>query len=127
MSTPVNAKKLKMHDDLDKHRFKITGCLSRQACVFYSKASMLTDYFHFRNGLAKDIADSFSSKKAQLKQRLQSTRGGDVSITIDLWTDRRMRSFMGVTAHYIYQGELCSSLLDCRYVTGNYHVTILMS
>ena len=40
-----------------------------------------------------------------------------VSITVDLWTDRRLRSFIGVTAHFINESfEFETLVLACKNV-----------
>ncbi|KAK9961953.1 hypothetical protein ABG768_007347 [Culter alburnus] len=49
-----------------------------------------------------------------------------VSLTTDLWSDRRLRSFLGVTAHVCKKSKdsdsyaLESYLLDCRHFTGRH-------
>ena len=63
-----------------------------------------------------DIQDEFAAKKAKLKDILYQVC--DVSITVDIWSDRRMRSFLGVTVHYIHEFVLQSSLLSCVHMTG---------
>ncbi|GAA6090112.1 uncharacterized protein LOC122831395 [Tachysurus ichikawai] len=51
-----------------------------------------------------------------------------VSLTTDLWSDRRLRSFLGVTAHVCNKLKdsdsyaLESYLLDCRHFTGRHTV-----
>ena len=69
-----------------------------------------------RNTLVSDIQDEFAAKKAKLKDILHQV--SDVSITVDIWSDRRMRSFLGVTVHYIHEFMLQSSLLSCVHITG---------
>ncbi|XP_050958759.1 zinc finger BED domain-containing protein 4-like [Labeo rohita] len=48
----------------------------------------------------------------------------NVAITADLWSDRRLRSFLGVTAHVACKDKdsysLKSFLLDCRRFTGKH-------
>ncbi|XP_041951513.1 uncharacterized protein LOC121711749 [Alosa sapidissima] len=48
----------------------------------------------------------------------------NVAITTDLWSDRRLRSFLGVTAHVICKNKdsyiLQSFLLDCSRFTGKH-------
>ena len=53
-----------------------------------------------------------------LKQMLGETHS--VSVTADIWSDRRMRAFVGLTVHFISatRGQLYSALLDCRRITG---------
>ncbi|KAK0146146.1 hypothetical protein N1851_014558 [Merluccius polli] len=47
-----------------------------------------------------------------------------VALTTDLWSDRRIRSFLGVTAHIACEDKdsysLKSFLLDCRCFTGKH-------
>lgn len=47
-----------------------------------------------------------------------------VSLTTDIWSDRRLRSFLGVTAHVCYKSKdsyaLESYLLDCRRFVGRH-------
>ena len=44
-----------------------------------------------------------------------------VNLTIDIWSDRRMRAFLGITAHYMSaSSELQSSLLSCERFTGSH-------
>ena len=52
-----------------------------------------------------------------LKERLREVE--NVSVTVDLWSDRKMRSYMGVTVHYLHGNELKSGLLCCLRITGN--------
>lgn len=48
----------------------------------------------------------------------------NVAITTDLWSDRRLRSYLGVTAHVACKDKdsysLKSFLLDCRRFTGKH-------
>ncbi|CAI5638886.1 unnamed protein product [Oreochromis niloticus] len=48
----------------------------------------------------------------------------NVAITTDLWSDRRLRTFLGVTAHVACKNKdsysLQSFLLDCRRFTGKH-------
>ncbi|XP_048084331.1 uncharacterized protein LOC125284431 [Alosa alosa] len=60
--------------------------------------------------------------KQTIVERLQSQPS--VSVTVDIWSDRRLRSFLGVTAHAVH----CSNgscvlepyLLECRRFTGRH-------
>ena len=51
-----------------------------------------------------------------LKEFLAKT--SDVAVTIDVWTSRDMRSYIGITAHYITAYKLQSKLLTCKRFTG---------
>ncbi len=58
--------------------------------------------------------------KDSIKRKLQAQLF--VSVTADIWSDRTMRSFFGVTAHGFNQEEsrLESFLLDCRRFCGKH-------
>ncbi|TRY97996.1 hypothetical protein DNTS_005326 [Danionella cerebrum] len=58
--------------------------------------------------------------KDSIKRKFETQ--SSVSITADIWSDRTMRSFFGVTAHGINQTEnqLESFLLDCRRFCGRH-------
>lgn len=68
----------------------------------------------------KDIPLLVDQVKDSIKSKLQSQLS--VSITADLWSDRTMRSFFGVTAHGLNQegDQLESFLLDCRRFCGRH-------
>lgn len=36
----------------------------------------------------------------------------NLSLTMDIWSDAKMRGFLGVTAHYISNGALKTSVLE---------------
>jgi hypothetical protein len=66
------------------------------------------------------------SVKASLITTLSTVQ--TVNMTIDIWSDRKMRSFLGVTAHYLAHGDikhgqslsLESSLLSCSRMSGSH-------
>ena len=43
-----------------------------------------------------------------------------ISVTLDIWTDRQMRAFLGVTDHYIENFELKNTVLACRRFSGSH-------
>ena len=49
------------------------------------------------------------------------------SVTVDMWSDRNIKSYMGVTAHYILAGELKSSLLCVLHFEGSYFISTVHS
>ena len=51
-------------------------------------------------------------KKYFLKLKEICNKSCYISLTLDVWTDRRMRSYLGVTAHTIFNDELKSFLLS---------------
>ena len=40
------------------------------------------------------------------------------SITIDIWSNRQMRSFIGITAHFIFNWKLETAMLVCKRFKG---------
>jgi len=58
------------------------------------------------------------AQQAKLTTLLQQS--SDVSLTTDIWTDRRMHSFLGVTAHVFVNGHPESHLLAFRSFTGSH-------
>ena len=48
-------------------------------------------------------------------------RASSVSVTVDIWSSRQMRSFLGITAHYISPDwELRSAMLACKPFSGRH-------
>lgn len=62
------------------------------------------------------IDKRFNAQKQKLVEALSEV--DYVAVTIDIWSDRTVRSFLGVTVHYILQSKLCSSLLACKRLSG---------
>ena len=63
-------------------------------------------------------------KETKLKSKLQAA--DTVSVTVDIWTDRKMRGFLGVTAHFMEKEKektstrLQSVLLSCDRFKGSH-------
>jgi hypothetical protein len=55
---------------------------------------------------------------ANIKETLHAVT--NVSITMDLWTNRQMRAFSGITAHYITDWKLHSVVLGCIRFKGRH-------
>ncbi|XDV39249.1 hypothetical protein PO909_008513, partial [Leuciscus waleckii] len=72
----------------------------------------------------KQIPVLIRTVKETVSKKLETQ--SSVSLTTDIWSDRRLRSFFGVTAHVCNQSnhsdsyELNSYLLDCRRFTGRH-------
>lgn len=57
----------------------------------------------------------------QIKLKSELAKADYVSVTVDIWSDRRMRGFLGVTAHCInIEDELKSQLLACNRFKGSH-------
>lgn len=71
--------------------------------------------------MARRLHDPTNIAEATIKSSLEKTEF--VSVTVDIWTDRIMRGFLGVTAHYMALKEktkLESVLLSCDRFTGSH-------
>ena len=44
----------------------------------------------------------------------------EISMTIDIWTNRQMRSYIGITAHFIREWKLQNAMLVCKRFTGRH-------
>lgn len=55
--------------------------------------------------------------RTALKESLKAC--DDVALTIDIWSDRKMRGYLGVTGHYVDKDTgLKSALLACDRIQG---------
>uniref|UniRef100_A0A3Q3AYL0 HAT C-terminal dimerisation domain-containing protein n=1 Tax=Kryptolebias marmoratus TaxID=37003 RepID=A0A3Q3AYL0_KRYMA len=70
----------------------------------------------------RQIPELVRKVKETVLEKLKTQRS--VSLTTDLWSDRRLRSFLEVTAHVCYKSKnfyaLESYLLDCGRFTGRH-------
>lgn len=61
-------------------------------------------------------------RRSKLKTQLSNT--DHVSVTVDIWSDRKMRGFLGVTVHWIEKEaeriQLKSNLLSCERFKGSH-------
>ena len=65
------------------------------------------------------ISQKFQGKCAYLQSKLTDVKY--VTLTLDMWSDRRMRSYMGITAHFMSpRMKLQSFLLDFAHFTGRH-------
>ena len=64
----------------------------------------------------KLLPDRCATIHADIKSRLQSAPS--VYLTMDFWSSRDMRSFIGVTGHFIVGFTLQSVMLTCRRFYG---------
>lgn len=47
-----------------------------------------------------------------------------VAVTLDIWSDRMQRGFLGVTVHYAHDNQLFTSNLATQRITSDYHTII---
>lgn len=72
-----------------------------------------------RRSLSRDILPkSIEKVENELKRICRENRS--VSLTLDLWTDRRMRSFYAITIHLVDKKVFKSYLLAFKHLSGIY-------
>ena len=61
-------------------------------------------------------------KKADMQSSIISNLGNtqQVCVTMDIWTNRDMRSYIGMTCHYIEKYQLKSAMLACSRFRGRH-------
>ena len=71
--------------------------------------------------VVKKLESSVTAIRTKIKEELAEAE--HVSLTVDIWSDRRMRGFLGVTGHYLTTNKgLClnSCLLACSRFQGSH-------
>lgn len=69
----------------------------------------------FRPTVVSKITELHSKCKSRL---VELVNGRTVAVTLDIWTDRVMRGFIAITAHYLHDTTLQSALLICQHFKG---------
>ena len=77
--------------------------------------------YHFTKMVRGDIENMYTELTRSLKDLLSSEERKYISLTVDLWSDRRMRSYMGVTAHFIENDQLSRAVLCCQKFDGLFY------
>jgi hypothetical protein len=95
----------------------------------------LVENIHFRHFLSvidnryvPPARTTVTSRLSQMADNLQNsimtqlTSVKTVNVTLDIWSDRRMRAYLGVTCHYmsVEKLTLCSALLCCTRFNGSH-------
>ncbi|QRV91329.1 hAT family dimerization protein [Ceratobasidium sp. AG-Ba] len=93
----------------------------RKLLILASRAPNLQDQdIPHRKKATKSIEELYVEEIDRIKHDLQHARGR-ISVTSDLWGDPTLRSYMGVTAHYINkEGYLAEHLIAFRRVKGEH-------
>ncbi|MGH0164354.1 UNVERIFIED_CONTAM: hypothetical protein FKN15_061982 [Acipenser sinensis] len=66
----------------------------------------------------KLIPQLTASVQDQLRSQMQQAQ--DLCLTTDLWSSRDMRSFIGITGHFILDYTLQSVMLACQHFKGKH-------
>ena len=73
-------------------------------------------FYLIRKSVTKDVEAAYTKMETKLKEALRDV--STVSVTVDMWSDKKIRSYLGVTVHYIHERTLKSSLLSCEKFDG---------
>lgn len=62
------------------------------------------------------------NKAKTIQQRLIDNlkKVDNICLTIDIWTNRAMKGFLGITAHFILDWKMCSAMLACKRFKGRH-------
>ena len=132
----IQARPLEAYSANHARQKAITNAILTDLVIGCSMPLSITENEHFRHFLS--VADSkylpvcrrtitlkIESRVAEIKEKIKvSLAGADhVSVTVDIWSDRRMRGFLGVTGHVLATSEgvqLNSYLLACNRFKGSH-------
>ena len=66
----------------------------------------------------KLLSQKTASTHAAVQDQLKQATG--ICLTLDLWSSRQMRSFLGITCHYIFNWRLQNVMLACKRFKGRH-------
>ena len=73
----------------------------------------------------KLLKKKYDHTKTQLLSQLGGT--DNINLTLDLWSNRQMRSYLGITGHFISESwTLESVMLGCNRVMGRHTTENIM-
>ena len=70
------------------------------------------------------LRDKFREMESDVMQRLEMTH--NVCLTLDIWSSRQMRSYLGISAHYILEWEMKTIVLACKRFQGRHTADNIM-
>ena len=134
ITTFTSSQEFKKWSPSDHRQLELTRAL---VSIFASNPYIphsLLDNPEFRNFLAiMQPAYTLPSRKTLIRKLLPERRAilhnniihlaesaRAVSLTIDIWSSRQMRSFLGITGHFIHNGSLRTVMLACKRVRGRH-------
>uniref|UniRef100_A0A4W6C0P2 HAT C-terminal dimerisation domain-containing protein n=1 Tax=Lates calcarifer TaxID=8187 RepID=A0A4W6C0P2_LATCA len=81
-------------------------------------------FWHFLTVLDSKYSPVCRRTLTSKTEREQQSNTDHVSVTVDIWSDRKMRGFLGVTVHWIEKEaeriQLKSNLLACEHFQGSH-------
>lgn len=70
--------------------------------------------------MTEHVSKTYNKCREEVKAELRGLSLKNIAVTLDIWSDRRMRGFLAITAHF-YSGKtgaLDSALIACDRFTG---------
>ncbi|XP_041371558.1 zinc finger BED domain-containing protein 4-like [Gigantopelta aegis] len=64
------------------------------------------------------ITDTATHLQENMRKAMSKVRS--VSVTIVLWTNRHMRTYLGITGHFVLDYKLVSAMLSCQRLKGRH-------
>ena len=65
----------------------------------------------------KHLETIYLKVESNLREKLNSVE--HICLTLDLWSNRQMRGFLGMTGHFILNWKLESVIISCKRVRGD--------
>lgn len=66
----------------------------------------------------KHLDKVYTETEHKLKDKLTSVE--NICLTVDLWSNRQMRGFIGITGHFILNWQIESVMIVCKRVKGRH-------
>lgn len=63
---------------------------------------------------------NYCKKRPESLLKEQLNNAEHICLTVDLWSNRSMKGFLGITAHFILGWELKSAMIACRRFKGRH-------
>ncbi len=92
-----------------------------EAPSFRSFSKKLNPNFHIpsRKTISTKLLPDLK-RRTRASLRCSLSQASAVSLTVDIWTSRDMRSYLGVTAHYVQDFQLKKAMLSCIRFRGSH-------
>ncbi|XP_053375534.1 uncharacterized protein LOC123533927 isoform X3 [Mercenaria mercenaria] len=89
----------------------------------YRTTSNFVTHLKFQVSSRRHLSSKVIHEKARLISntvKSQQKRAENICLTIDLWSNRSMKGFLGITAHYILDWEMKSAMIACKRFKGKH-------
>ncbi|CAF1595528.1 unnamed protein product [Didymodactylos carnosus] len=133
--------KTSKYSSTDLRQVKLTESIVKDLIIEYGVPLSLVDQNGFKNfmqvfdpmysllsrrQLTRDKLPKLHDKMVT-KLKILCNNAEHVSVTLDVWTDRRLRSYIGITLHTFIDDELKSYLLSFAPLKGHHTADVLLA